>query len=131
MRCATCGETLNPGETRCPTCGTAVARFVVEQAGEWVRKKLGNIIFEADTPAGKTFDVGLLICIALSVVAVMLDSVEAISRTWGGALYVFLRGVRGVADTGNGRDTGWFTDRPPRALIEALDMFFETGRVNA
>ena len=32
MRCATCGETLNPGETRCPTCGTAVARFVTEQA---------------------------------------------------------------------------------------------------
>ena len=25
MRCSTCGETLEPGATRCPTCGAAVA----------------------------------------------------------------------------------------------------------
>ncbi len=41
------------------------------------REKLRVTIFEADTPAGKAFDVGLLVAIVLSVLAVMLDSVEA------------------------------------------------------
>jgi voltage-gated potassium channel len=41
------------------------------------REKLRIIIFEADTPAGKAFDVGLLVAILLSVLAVMLDSVSA------------------------------------------------------
>ncbi|QNN22554.1 ion transporter [Planctomycetales bacterium ZRK34] len=40
------------------------------------RLKLHTVIFEADTPAGKAFDVGLLIAIVLSVICVMLDSVE-------------------------------------------------------
>ena len=43
------------------------------------------IIFEAHTPAGKAFDVGLIICILCSVLAVMLDSVSAIHigyRDW-------------------------------------------------
>ena len=41
------------------------------------REKLRVIIFEADTPAGKAFDVGLLLAICLSVLAVLLDSVIA------------------------------------------------------
>ena len=41
------------------------------------REKLRVTIFEADTPAGKAFDVGLLLAILLSVLAVMLDSVAA------------------------------------------------------
>ena len=43
------------------------------------RLKLHEIIFEADTPAGKAFDVALLIFILLSVAVVMLDSVESIN----------------------------------------------------
>lgn len=39
------------------------------------RKLLHQIIFEADTPAGKLFDILLLIFIMLSVVTVMIDSV--------------------------------------------------------
>jgi len=35
-----------------------------------------EIIFEADTPAGKAFDVGLLIVILVSLVTVMLESVQ-------------------------------------------------------
>lgn len=42
------------------------------------RKRLYEIIFEADTPAGKAFDLILLIAILLSVIAVSLDSVEII-----------------------------------------------------
>ena len=39
---------------------------------------LYEIIFKADTPAGKAFDVILIICILLSVGGVMLDSVDDI-----------------------------------------------------
>ncbi len=50
------------------------------------REKLRVIIFEADTPAGKAFDVGLLAAIVLSVLAVMLDSVMEIRSSYGGLL---------------------------------------------
>jgi len=50
------------------------------------RKKIHEIIFEADTPAGKLFDVVLLIMISLSVVAVMLESVEPIRLEHGALL---------------------------------------------
>ena len=43
-----------------------------------VQHKIYEIIFEADTPAGKAFDVALLIVIVASVAAVCLDSVESI-----------------------------------------------------
>ncbi|MGK7906383.1 MAG: hypothetical protein AB4040_04040 [Synechococcus sp.] len=43
-------------------------------ARSW-RATLYEVIFETDTPAGKAFDVGLLLCILLSVVAVLLESV--------------------------------------------------------
>ena len=42
------------------------------------REKIHEIIYEADTPIGKLFDVALLIAILLSVFAVMLESVESI-----------------------------------------------------
>ena len=47
------------------------------------REKLRVIIFEADTPAGKAFDVGLLVAICLSVLVVMLDSVTAFHSQHG------------------------------------------------
>jgi voltage-gated potassium channel len=47
------------------------------------RETLRVIIFEADTPAGKAFDVGLLVAIFLSVFAVMLDSVAAFRSQHG------------------------------------------------
>lgn len=47
------------------------------------RERLHEIIFEADTPAGKAFDVALLVAILVSVVAVMLDSVPEIHQRSG------------------------------------------------
>ena len=44
------------------------------------KKRLYEIIFEADTPAGKLFDVSLLIVIVLSTIAVMLETVPQFSR---------------------------------------------------
>ncbi|MBT5403308.1 MAG: ion transporter [Crocinitomicaceae bacterium] len=44
--------------------------------------KLHEVIYEADTPAGKLFDVALLIAILLSVFSVMLESVESIGAKY-------------------------------------------------
>jgi voltage-gated potassium channel len=52
------------------------------------RNRLYIIIFEADTPEGKLFDVVLIVSIILSVVAVMLDSVRTINARYGDTLYV-------------------------------------------
>jgi voltage-gated potassium channel len=41
------------------------------------REKLHEIIFEADTPAGKVFDVGLIIAIILSVLVVILSTLKS------------------------------------------------------
>lgn len=43
-----------------------------------LRKRLHEIIFEADTKAGKAFDVALLIAIVISVIVVMLESVRSL-----------------------------------------------------
>jgi voltage-gated potassium channel len=52
------------------------------------RKKLHEIIFEADTPAGKYFDVILIWSIVLSVLVVMLDSISSIRTDYGNYLYL-------------------------------------------
>lgn len=49
-----------------------------DKAPDW-KVRTHRIIFEADTPSGKFFDVVLLWAILLSVVAVMLETVESIS----------------------------------------------------
>ena len=46
------------------------------------KDKLHEIIFEADTSAGKLFDVILLILIAMSIIAVMLESVKSIDADY-------------------------------------------------
>ncbi len=51
------------------------------------RKRLHEIIFEADTPAGKAFDVVLLVAILLSVVVVILSSELSLSDKYGQLFY--------------------------------------------
>lgn len=51
------------------------------------RGSLQEIIFESDTPAGKAFDVALIVAIVLSVGAVMLESVMAVQAAYGELLY--------------------------------------------
>lgn len=46
------------------------------------RESLNNIIFGAETSAGKTFDIVLIISIIFSVIAVMLDSVATIQQEY-------------------------------------------------
>ena len=52
------------------------------------REKLHEIIFEADTPSGRAFDIILIVAIVTSVIAVMLDSVESIRSIYGFELTV-------------------------------------------
>jgi voltage-gated potassium channel len=52
------------------------------QLAPW-RERLRIWIFEADTPAGKAFDVALLVAIVASVLAVMLESVSDVRARWG------------------------------------------------
>ncbi len=47
------------------------------------RAALHRIIFGSDTPAGKSFDVGLIIAIVVSIVVVMLESVTSIADNFG------------------------------------------------
>ncbi|MEM6794263.1 MAG: ion transporter [Acidobacteriota bacterium] len=47
------------------------------------RARLHEIIFEADTPVGKAFDLALMIAILLSVAAVLLESVGSIRSEYG------------------------------------------------
>ena len=55
-----------------------------EGVAPW-RVRAYDIIFEAETPAGRAFDVGLIAAILLSVAIVMLDSVQSVAATHGAA----------------------------------------------
>lgn len=45
---------------------------------EALREKLRVIIFQSDTPMGKTFDVALLVCIVTSILLVIVESLQGI-----------------------------------------------------
>lgn len=51
------------------------------------KEKLHELIFEADTPAGRVVDILLIVLIILSVIVVMLESVPSINAKYG----LFLR----------------------------------------
>ena len=57
------------------------------KSGKEFRSRLYEIIFESDTPAGKAFDVILILCILLSVGVVMLDSVAALHASYRPLFY--------------------------------------------
>tara|TARA_R110002073_G_scaffold128999_6_gene275259 strand:+ start:24768 stop:25595 length:828 start_codon:yes stop_codon:yes gene_type:complete len=52
------------------------------------KHRLHEIIYEADTPSGKFFDVVLLIAILASILFVMLESVPSINDEYGGFLNI-------------------------------------------
>ena len=57
------------------------------QVAAW-RNTLHEIIFEADTKAGKTFDIVLIVSIFLSIIAVMLDSVEWFNSRYASPIHL-------------------------------------------
>ena len=59
--------------------------------GSRFRERVFTIIFEADTPAGKAFDVALLIAIVLSVAVVMLESLPDMPARFRDAMVMLER----------------------------------------
>lgn len=52
------------------------------------KDKLHEVIYEADTPAGKFFDVALLVVILLSIILVMLESVSGYRSKYYWSFYI-------------------------------------------
>ncbi len=55
----------------------------LDEAPRSLRDRLHQVVFEADTPAGRAFDVGLLVAIVLSVLTVVLESVATVNAVIG------------------------------------------------
>jgi voltage-gated potassium channel len=51
-----------------------------------LRRRMYDVIFEADTPAGRRFDIALVFAILLSILAVVLDSVPGLHDDYGDTL---------------------------------------------
>ena len=52
-----------------------------------IKDKLYHIIFEAETPSGKFFDISLLVVILLSIICIILESVDRIHIAYGDLLF--------------------------------------------
>lgn len=50
---------------------------------EELRSRLATVIFGTETPAGRAFDVTLLVLIMVSITVIALDSVPSLRRVWG------------------------------------------------
>ena len=53
-----------------------------------LKEKIHEIIFEADTPMGRLFDISLLVTISLSVLVVMLESIEYFQVNYATTFFV-------------------------------------------
>ncbi|PHS15302.1 MAG: ion transporter [Kangiella sp.] len=60
------------------------------------REKIHEVIFEADTPLGKFFDISLIVIILFSVIAVMLDSMSSFHSEHGELLRLAEWGFTGL-----------------------------------
>jgi len=61
---------------------------MIESQDNNLRRKLHTVIYEADTPIGRMFDLTLLGLIILSIAAVMLESVASIQLVYGHELEI-------------------------------------------
>ena len=59
---------------------------MAKSSDQTLRNRLHEVIFEAETPAGKAFDIGLLIAIVLSIVVVSLETIPSGQMRWGSLL---------------------------------------------
>ena len=64
-----------------------MTEYTRDPTSRW-RHRLHEVIFEADTFSGKAFDLILIVCITLSIIVVMLDSIQALHEQYGYLLYV-------------------------------------------
>jgi voltage-gated potassium channel len=64
------------------TASSPEARAFGRPAGGW-RRQWFTVIFEAETPAGRRFDIVLLVAVLASVLIVMLETVEGFAAHYG------------------------------------------------
>ncbi len=86
-----------------------------------LRERWRDIIFEADTRAGKIFDVALLAVIGLSIAVVMMESVAAIREKH----YAFLHGAEWVFTIAFTIEYGlriWTSDDPKRYVFSFFGL---------
>ncbi len=68
-------------------------KTIVKQSAEqkrdssW-REVLYEVIFKADTVAGKSFDIAVIVIIALSVITVIINTVDSIEQEYGNILHI-------------------------------------------
>ena len=60
---------------------------VEQKRGSW-REVLYDVIFKADTIAGKSFDISVIVIIVLSVITVILNTVGSIEQEYGNILHI-------------------------------------------
>lgn len=78
----------HPGrDARLPVIKIPLQRRHAPSQAPW-RRRLYIIIFEAETPAGRKFDIALLILIVLSIIVVSLESVADVESSSGHILLV-------------------------------------------
>ncbi|MEM9917855.1 MAG: ion transporter [Bacteroidota bacterium] len=53
-----------------------------------LKERIHEIIFEADTPVGRVFDVSLIIAILASILIVMLESVDELNQRYGQLFFI-------------------------------------------
>jgi len=53
-----------------------------------IRSQLHEIVYEADTTAGKVFDILVLVAIVISVIVVMLESITTLHQKYGNVFYI-------------------------------------------
>ena len=75
-------DTSHPADTPASS-GSPASPGSPETDRSPLRNRIGDLIFNNETRAGHYFNVALIAAILLSIVVVMLDSVEAIFATWG------------------------------------------------
>jgi len=63
-------------------------KLLKSQNSRW-RECMYEVIFNADTPVGKAFDIALLWAIIFSIIVVMLESVSGIEMEYGSVLRMF------------------------------------------
>jgi len=98
-----------------------------EQAGgerRTVRRQLYEVIFEAETPAGRGFDIALLVLILASVFAVLLESVDTFRLDHGRLLRWVEWGITGLFTVEYGLRL-WVVRRPiayARSFFGVVDL---------
>jgi voltage-gated potassium channel len=60
-----------------------IKRNIEEKSDSPLKKQLRSVIFGTETPAGKRFDIALMVCIVLSVILIFIDTTEYVNSLYG------------------------------------------------